>query len=401
MSPPIGSGSAIWYIPENPTLMLIIADAKNALVNSAFQGLGDVQTLPTQEITRQALADAEVVIVRSETKVDADLLEGTNVRFVATATIGTDHIDLEYLKAREIGFANAPGRNANSVAEYIAAALLVLACAGRCNLEQSSIAVIGVGNVGSRVERIARGLGIKVLLNDPPLADSTGDPKYLPLDAVIDADIVSLHVPLTRGGRHPTYHFFGAERLESMKKGALLMNTSRGAVVETGALKSALRSAGLAGAVLDVWENEPFIDTALLSQCTLGTPHIAGYSLDGKVNAARIIFHAVREHFGLSASWELNLQLPGPETPRIVVEERPRNAGSLLQSVVRKCYDIQQDDHRLRELITLPEERRAERFRELRSGYQVRREFCNSTVELPAGHDDERRTLEVLGFTLL
>ncbi|MCK5572585.1 MAG: 4-phosphoerythronate dehydrogenase, partial [Bacteroidetes bacterium] len=220
--------------------MLIVADAKNALVNSAFQGLGDVRTLPTQEITRQALADAEVVIVRSETKINADLLEGTNVRFVATATIGTDHVDLEYLKAREIGFANAPGSNVNSVAEYIVAALLVLAREGRCSLEQSSIAIIGVGNVGSRVERIARGLGMKVLLNDPPLAESTGDPKYVPLEAVIDADIVSLHVPLTTGGRHPTYHFLGAERLESMKKGALLMNTSRGGVAETSALKSAL-----------------------------------------------------------------------------------------------------------------------------------------------------------------
>ena len=381
--------------------MLIVADAKNALVNSAFQGLGDVRTLPTQEITRQALADAEVVIVRSETKINADLLEGTNVRFVATATIGTDHVDLEYLKAREIGFANAPGSNVNSVAEYIVAALLVLAREGRCSLEQSSIAIIGVGNVGSRVERIARGLGMKVLLNDPPLAESTGDPKYVPLEAVIDADIVSLHVPLTTGGRHPTYHFLGAERLESMKKGALLMNTSRGGVAETSALKSALRSGGLAGAVLDVWENEPFIDTELLSQCTFGTPHIAGYSLDGKVNAARMIFRAVREHFGLSASWQLNLQLPGPETPRIVVEERPRDAGSPLQSVVRRCYDIEKDDHRLRELIALPEDRRAEYFRELRSGYPVRREFCNSTVELPAGHDEERRTLEVLGFTVL
>jgi erythronate-4-phosphate dehydrogenase len=242
---------------------------------------------------------------------------------------------------------------------------------------------------------------MKVLLNDPPLAELTSDPKYLPLEDVIDADIVSLHVPLTTGGRHPTYHCFGAKRFESMKKGALFINTSRGAVVETSALKGAMRSGGLAGTVLDVWENEPFIDTGLLSQCTLGTPHIAGYSLDGKVNAARIIFQAVREHFGLSAPWQLDLQLPGPENPRIVAEERPRDSASLLQSVVRRCYDIEQDDQRLRKLITLPEDRRAERFRELRSGYPVRREFCNTTVELPAGHDDERRTLEVFGFTVL
>jgi len=381
--------------------MLIVADAKNSLVNAAFQGLGEVRTLPTREISRAALKDADVVVVRSETEINADLLEGTNVRFVATATIGTDHVDLEYLSGRGIGFANAPGSNANSVAEYLVAALLVLARDGTWSLQKSSIAIIGVGNVGSRVERMARALGMDVLLNDPPLARMTGDPKYLPLEDLLHADIVSLHVPLTSGGEDPTYHLFDGSHIGRLKQGSVLVNTSRGAVVETDALKTALLTGHLSGAVLDVWEKEPRIDTQLLNLSTIGTPHIAGYSLDGKVNAARAIFQAVAAHFGLTAPWTLDERnLPGPEFPLIRVEDGSQPSSRLLLQVVQKCYDIEADDAGLRQMLALPEGERVAYFRALRSGYRVRREFSNSTVELPDGLRETAAILRALGFRL-
>jgi erythronate-4-phosphate dehydrogenase len=382
--------------------MLIVADAKNALVNTAFHGLGEVRTLPTREITRAALRDADVVIVRSETRINADLLEGTGVRFAATATIGTDHVDLEYLRRRGIGFANAPGSNANSVAEYLVGAILVLMRDGKCSLPGSSIGIIGVGSVGSRVERMARALGMDVLLNDPPLARVTGDAKYLPLQELLHADILSLHVPLTTGGDDPTYHLFDSGLIERMKEGAILINTSRGAVVETGALKSALRRGGLAGAVLDVWEEEPHIDSDLLALSTIGTPHIAGYSLDGKVNAAHAIFQAVAAHFGLSASWALDEEtLPGPEHPLIRVAEGAEEGSPVLLQVVRKCYDIEADDAGLRRMLALPGEERPDHFRALRSGYAVRREFRNSTVHLPDHLRVTGDILRALGFPIM
>jgi erythronate-4-phosphate dehydrogenase len=382
--------------------MLIVADAKNALVNTAFHGLGEVRTLPTREITRAALRDADVVIVRSETRINADLLEGTGVRFAATATIGTDHVDLEYLRRRGIGFANAPGSNANSVAEYLVGALLVLMRDGKCSLPGSSIGIIGVGAVGSRVERMARALGMDVLLNDPPLARRTGDAKYLPLQELLHADILSLHVPLTTGGEDPTYHLFDSGLIEGMKEGAMLINTSRGAVVETGALKSALRRGGLAGAVLDVWEDEPHIDSDLLALSTIGTPHIAGYSLDGKVNAARAIFQAVAAHFGLSASWALDEEtLPGLERPLIRVADGAEEGSPVLLQVVRKCYDIEADDAGLRRMLALAGEERPDHFRALRSGYAVRREFRNSTVHLPDHLRETGDILRALGFPIM
>ncbi|MGB6649616.1 MAG: 4-phosphoerythronate dehydrogenase [Bacteroidota bacterium] len=382
--------------------MLIVADAKNSLVNTAFRGLGEVRTLPTKEITRATLKDADVVIVRSETRINADLLEGTSVRFVATATIGTDHVDRDYLDRSGIGFANAPGSNANSVAEYLVAALLVLAREKKFSLQKSSIAIIGVGAVGSRVERIARTLGMDVFLNDPPLARMTGDPKYLPLQDLLHADIVSLHVPLTSGGDDPTYHLFDDSIIGRLKQGSILVNTSRGGVVETDALKTVLRGGRLAGAVLDVWENEPHIDTDLLELSTIGTPHIAGYSLDGKVNAAQAIFRAIGAHFGLSASWELDKKnLPGPQFPLIRVEDGSQEISQTLLQVVRNCYDIEADDARLREMLALSPGEREGYFRALRSGYAVRREFCNSTVHLPDALRETGGILRALGFPIL
>lgn len=377
--------------------MLIVADAKNDVARESFERLGEVRYLKTTDITSSALHDADAVIVRSETKVGRELLEGTAVRFVGTTTIGTDHVDLDYLQKENIAFASAPGSNANSVAEYMVAALLEFARRKAIILEGKTLGIVGVGNVGSKVLRNARAVGMHVLLNDPPLADASKDRKFLSLDALMDCDFVTLHVPLTKEGLYPTRHLFDGERLGRMKPGAVLINTSRGAVVDTDHLKSALRSGHLGGAILDVWEREPDIDVDLVAMADIGTAHIAGFSLDGKLNAARMLFDAVCRHFGLEAAWKEIQYLPRP-----AVEQIPSPTVSAREEALRQillhCYDILVDDRQLRNIKSLPAERRADHFRLLRSDYPVRREFFNYIVKFSQPLPGLEPVLRTLGF---
>ena len=378
--------------------MRIVIDAKNAVGASLFRRLGEVRLAATPEITRETLLDADAVVVRSETRVDADLLEGTPVRFVGTATIGTDHVDTDYLRSRGVAFASAPGSNANAVAEYVAAALSVLC--GRLRVEPSglTLGVVGVGNVGGKVVRVAEAFGMSALLNDPPLARLTKDPRFLELDELMASDIITLHVPLTHTGQDATYHFFDSRRIGQMKHGAVLINTARGAVVETEALVDALRSGHLAAAVIDVWENEPSIDARLLELAALATPHVAGYSLDGKVNAARMIFEALCRHVGRQVSWDWEDDLPPPARAELTVVPDRRAPGRNLREAILACYDIEADDARLRGHGMQPGEAIADRFRRLRATYPPRREFFTTRVKLTPEDASLRRALLLLGF---
>jgi erythronate-4-phosphate dehydrogenase len=380
--------------------MLIIADVKTAFAREAFARLGEVRYLRTPEITAAAIRDAEMVIIRSETKIGSDLLEGTAVRFVGTATIGTDHVDLEYLRTKGIGFASAPGSNANSVAEYIVAALLEYAHRRSSTLAGKTIGIVGVGNVGSKVARNAEALGMRVLLNDPPLANVTHDPKFLPLDALMEADVVSLHVPLTKNGPWPTHHLFDGRRIAKMKNQSILINTARGAVVETASLKAALLDGHLEGAILDVWENEPDINTELLNQANIGTPHIAGFSLDGKINAGRMLFDAACRHFGVDAAWKEIQNIPLPRNERLGVPDNMLLEESLRQTILQ-CYDILEDDSNLRAILLQPPGERPKTFRALRADYRVRHEFFGYTVMCPGSRPELCRTLQSLGFKIL
>ncbi len=359
--------------------MLIIADAKIPDAEDAFSRFGDVHVVRTQDMTRETIRYADAILIRSETKVGAELLEGTRVRFVGTATIGTDHVDLDYLKQHAIAFASCPGSNAMSVAEYVLAALLELAALLGRPVKGRALGIVGHGNTGSRTAKKAEALGMRVLLNDPPLARQTGDPLYLPLDALMEADFVSLHVPLTKTGEDATFHLFDEKRLAAMKAGSILINTSRGAVVETDALKKVLRSQHLSACVLDVWENEPTIDAELLELSTIGTPHIAGYSHDGKLNATRMLQEA------LSAFCGVTLDPPAQEAniskQPIVLPAGVEDREELLRHAVRACYDIRKDDETLRKSLTLPADERAEYFRHVRASYPVRREFHNYVVD--------------------
>ncbi|MGD0037743.1 MAG: 4-phosphoerythronate dehydrogenase [Bacteroidota bacterium] len=376
----------------------IVVNKHTPYVVQAFEKIGKVTALGTREITKDAVRDADILIVRSETKVNRDLLEGSRVKFVGTVTIGTDHVDEGYLAKNGITFVSAPGSNSNSVSEYITAALLELAHSQSFSLHDKTIGIVGVGNVGSKVWRKAQALGMRVLLNDPPLERQGSSYSLHSLDELMGVDIVTLHVPLTRTGPDATYHLFDENRIRKMKHGAILFNTSRGAVVETEALKSTLLDKYLAAAVLDVWEGEPNINTSLLELVTFGSPHVAGYSLDGKVNALRMNYESVCRFLSLPIDQDINTLVPDPTLPEIKIDMIKLSIEQALREIVKECYDIRLDDRLLRQLISLLETERGKYFQKLRAEYRIRREFYNSTVSLPNKAKEIVDVLRLLGF---
>jgi erythronate-4-phosphate dehydrogenase len=393
--------------------MRIVTDPNIPFVQEAFGPLGDVRLRPGREITADSVRDADVLLVRSVTPVNAALLDGSRVKFVATATIGFDHIDREYLSQRGIGFASAQGSNANSVGEYLVAAMLELAHRHKFRLRDRTLGVVGIGNVGSRVVRYAEALGMRVLQNDPPReraersvgravpgapssSGRLGEPSlpFVPLERVVaESDIITLHVPLARTGEDATFHLFDKNRLAAWeRRRPILINSSRGAVVDNEALLKAIDGERLGGVVLDVWENEPNISPELLDVVDLGTPHIAGYSFDGKVNGVRMIYEAVCGFFKLSPTWKPTL--PPPPIPHI--EHRVESAEDdeeALREVISRVYDIIADDTALRKDVR--------RFDKLRAEYPVRREFFNTELVLRGASEELRKKFAALGFKLL
>jgi len=378
--------------------MKIIADANIPYVRECFSSIGDVEVLGGREITSDAIGDADVLLVRSITPVNAALLAGSRVKFVGTATIGFDHVDIDYLRRNNIAFASAPGSNANSAAEYVIAALLEIAQKHDIDLESKSIGVIGVGNVGSRVAKKCRALGMEVLLNDPPLQRQTGDPNYLPLEELYGCDFVTLHTPLTSEGRDKTYHLADEKFFKSLRKNCVFINASRGAVVDSAALIVTIKMSRLKGAVLDVWENEPNIDTELLKLVDIGTPHIAGYSLDGKIAGMIMIYRAVCDHYGIEPRHSIDDFLPEPEVPQVRLDPNPANHVETLVAAVEAVYDIRRDDVRLRGIQSTRSGRAGEFFDNLRKEYPVRREFHNTRVVLERPCGTIARKLAGIGF---
>lgn len=382
--------------------MKIVADENIPFVEDGFGLLGDVAPMPGRAITSKAVRDAELLIVRSVTKVNAELLDGTAVRFVGTCTIGTDHVDLDCLARRDIAFAAAPGSNATSVAEYVVAVMLRLGERFGGRLAEKTVGVIGVGNVGSRVETRCRALGMNVLLNDPPLARETGNKKYRPLDSVLaEADVVTLHVPLTREGPDPTRHMVNEEFLAKMKPGAWLFNTSRGAVHETAAVLDAKRNGALGALYLDVWENEPDIDVELLKAADVASPHVCGYSADGKVAGVVMIHRAACGFLGIEKDWAPSDRLPPPKAPNVTPADCTGDTEDVIRGLVLDTYDFEGDDRRIREMTDLPAAERPKHFDNLRRDYPCRREFRNTEVTLDAACADLAPVLEGLGFAVV
>jgi erythronate-4-phosphate dehydrogenase len=380
--------------------MKIIADANIPFVAECFSSIGEVKVIGGREITPGIVSDADVLLVRSITPVGGDLLTGSKVRFVATATIGFDHIDVDFLRRSNIGFASAPGSNANSAAEYVIAGLLEMGRKYDIDLEDKSIGIIGVGNVGSRVANKCSALGMQIYLNDPPLRRETGEGKYLALDELFDCDFITLHTPLTFEGVDKTYHLADEKFFKSLRERCVFVNASRGGVVDSEALKTAIRSGRLRAVVLDVWENEPNIDTELLEMVDIGTPHIAGYSLDGKITGMIMIYKAVCEYFGLGARFDIEDFLPEPAVRQLRIEPSTDNEQDALADAVEKIYNIREDDVRLRRVCEKPVEKRGEFFDGLRKNYPVRREFQNTQIVLESSSKSIADKLAGIGFKI-
>lgn len=380
--------------------MLIVADENIPYVKDAFGSLGEVRLVHGRRMDAAAVREADLLLVRSVTKVNAAQLAGSRVRFVGTATIGTDHVDLHWLQSAGIAFSAAPGSNANSVGEYVVAALLTLCARHGWTLAGRSIGIVGVGNVGSNAAAKTAALGMRVLLNDPPLQRATHDPKYRPLDELLDCDFITLHVPLDKGGSDPTWHLADAAFLKRMKRGAVLLNASRGAVADNAALLRALEEGHLAEAVLDVWEGEPSLNAELLQRTALGTPHIAGYSFDGKVNGTRMLYEAACKFLDAKPAWDALAAMPPSETPGLWLEATGRDEEEVLREAVRRIYPIERDDVALRRLLEMPEGERAAWFDRLRKEYPVRREFQNTHVRLTGGGPTLAGKLEGIGFRM-
>lgn len=317
----------------------------------------DVLRLAPEEITADSVRDADALVVRTRTRCDASLLEGSRVRLVATATIGTDHIDIPWCRDNGIRVVSAPGCNAPAVAQYVAAALLEIFPDGQ--LGGKTAGIVGVGNVGKDVAEVLRRLGCRLLLCDPPRAEREGDDGFVALDTIAaESDVVTLHVPLTRDGRYPTYHMADGRFFDALRRRPVFINAARGAVADTPALLRAIDRRSISHAVIDCWEGEPDIDLNLLQSTTFATPHIAGYSLQGKLRATRAVVDALGETFGFDAP-----AIDFPANPALA----PTGADAdTLASAITDSYDILTDTSLLRS--------RPKDFEQLRNHYALRNE---------------------------
>ena len=396
--------------------MKVVADEQIPYLRGVLEGIAaEVVYAPGQDIGPALVRDADALLVRTRTRCDRALLAGSRVRFIATATIGYDHIDTDYCRRSGIAWVNAPGCNAASVAQYVESALYVLQQERGLQLEGRTLGVVGVGHVGSKVARLGRELGMRVLLCDPPKAEEEAgarmplecptindkntdvlphisrhensqsnlytslkgpqdvlyrpqkcpeDVRYLPLSALAEqSDILTLHVPLTRTGRYPTLHLVDAALLRSLRRKPVLINTSRGEVVDTAALLRAMDEGWVSDAIVDVWEHEPHIDHTLLNRALLATPHIAGYSADGKANATRAALDALCAHFDIRASY--TIAPPPPPCP--IVHAATRALAAL------QIYDPRRDCQALRQ--------HPDRFEQIRGHYPLRRERQAYTIQ--------------------
>lgn len=295
----------------------VVVDAQIPYIGKSLQNMvEEVLFLPGKEMTREVVQDADALLVRTRTRCNASLLTGSKVQFIGTATIGYDHIDTKYCAEKGIKWQNCPGCNANSVAQYIQNALFLLQEKWQLDFTKETLGVIGVGEVGRRVATLGKALGVKVLCYDP--LNQTENFEYVTLSTLQkEATIITCHTPLTYDGDYPTFHLVDEAFFQSLEHNVFFFNTSRGEVVDTAAIKDALCKGKVKDAVIDVWENEPFLDTDLLEQVFLGTPHIAGYSADGKANATRMVLEAFCRHFSLPTQFRI---FP-PELPEAIVEK--------------------------------------------------------------------------------
>ena len=331
-------------------MMKIVVDDKIPYIRETICQLADeVVFLSGAAITADDVRNADVLVVRTRTRCNRQLLEGSKVKLVVTATIGYDHIDTQWLEEAGIRWTNCPGCNSGSVAQYLECALLLLEQQKGLSLRQSTIGIVGCGHVGSKVKAVAERLGMRVLVCDPPL----GNPEFVPMDVIErEADVITFHVPLCSDGSYATWHLADEDFFRRVARVPYIINTSRGEVVDNKALLRALEEGRVRDAVIDVWENEPNLDAALLEKVFIGTPHIAGYSADGKVNADNMVIDAICQYFDLSH--------PGKIVPPALSDDFHYTGNPL------ELYNPMNDSQKLKAVYS--------DFEQLRNNYPLRRE---------------------------
>ncbi|CAN5358474.1 4-phosphoerythronate dehydrogenase PdxB [soil metagenome] len=355
--------------------MRLLIDANIPLAAEAFAEFGECLRAPGREITRESLQGVDALIVRSITQFNAALLEGTPVKFVGTATIGTDHLDIPWLEANSIAWSSAAGCNSRSVVEWVVAGLVENCVARGISWEGKTLGIVGHGNIGSRLSVVARNLGMDVIVCDPPLQRADTSLPFVPLEGILkESDFVTLHVPLIKTGIDKTVGMIGEKELAMMKPGAVLFNAARGAAVSGAAVLTAKN----VEFILDVFENEPTPDPAVINRCCLATPHVAGYSHEGKVMGTFMIASALARFVGKELAWKP--VLAPPAEPDIDVAGFASSKDALLKAI-RHSYPIRRDDAGLRAGVALPVGERAKRFDEMRKNYFERREFANYEIQ--------------------
>ncbi|HAH23667.1 MAG TPA: 4-phosphoerythronate dehydrogenase PdxB [Prolixibacteraceae bacterium] len=371
--------------------MKFIIDDKIPYIKGALEPFGEVIYLSGPKTTPEIAKDADVLVTRTRTKCNEQLLAGSTVKFIATATIGYDHIDTNYCAKAGIQWTNAPGCNSKSVEQYIASALFVLSQQKGFELKGKTIGVVGVGQVGSKVSHFCELLGMKVLLNDPPRARAEGADQFCSLhDIMQQADIITLHVPLNMQGEDATYHLADSHFFEALERKPIVINSCRGEVLDTIAAKAALKKGQLSGLVIDCWEQEPDIDLELMEMVDLATPHIAGYSKDGKANGTSMSIQAISRFFGLgNDNWQAD-QVELPLNTSIELDGLNHTQEEIVGKAVLATYDIRTDDAALR--------KNPKEFEKLRGDYPVRREFPAYTIHAKNIDQQTLQTLKALGF---
>jgi erythronate-4-phosphate dehydrogenase len=375
-------------------MISVVADDKIPFLKGVLEPYASVRYMDGRQIDHAAVEKADALIVRTRTLCNKSLLQGSRVKFVATATIGFDHIDTAYCDAHDIRWVNAPGCNAASVQQYIASVLATLSVNCDFPLAGKTIGIVGVGHVGKMVETLARLLGMRVLLNDPPRARSERDLGFVSLEKLLtESDIVTLHVPLNITGEDNSFHLINEHTLRMFKDGAWLINTSRGEVADNHDLKNGLSAGKLKGAIIDVWENEPEIDMELMDKVIIATPHIAGYSADGKKNGTVHVVRALGQHFKLPlTTWEPS-EMPLPSAHEIILDCQNQQLEKVVCKAILHTYDVMEDDARFR---TNPGG-----FEGQRGHYPVRREFPAYQIKLINSNPGTEKVLEQFGFSAL
>ncbi|MFV0313179.1 MAG: 4-phosphoerythronate dehydrogenase PdxB [Dysgonomonas sp.] len=367
--------------------MKIIADKNIPYLKGIVEHFGDVIYLDGSAFTQDTIKDADTLIVRTVTHFGESILKDSNVKLICSATIGYDHIDTAYCDAHGIIWKNAPGCNSGSVMQYVVSSLITIARKKGFDLRDKTIGIVGVGNVGKKVAKACEILGMKVLLNDPPRQDQEKNSDFVNLQAIMnEADIITFHTPLIKEGKYKTYHLADKEFFSLLRRKPVIINSARGGIIDTSAIKDAIKENKISGAIIDCWENEPRIDLEYLDLVDIATPHIAGYSADGKANATRMSLESIADFYGLDKQPVSLVKEPAPVSPVIDMNRYPKSENRIYEAILDTYNPL--DD--FAPLKAFPDT-----FKELRNGYPLRREYFAYTVINASGNErDILRDLE-------